>query len=166
VSPPFPRLAATAGATLHANGRTALQTIAFTLASLGLTSTLMLGLAFAMFVELLTVLLRFGFRLESQIHTKKIGKITRGYRAHHGYYGVPLLAFAAALPLGLAANVMIIAGLGLLVSDLIHHFLVLWPVTGHHEFFIRYSAVRPDQRAALAAVAVTADIPAHATSER
>ena len=37
-----------------------------------------------------------------------------------------------------AAAWMVIVGLALIKSDLIHHFLVLWPITGRHEFDLVY----------------------------
>ena len=36
-------------------------------------------------------------------------------------------------------NVLVIAGVGLFVSDMVHHFLVLWPLTGTPEFHIKYA---------------------------
>jgi hypothetical protein len=31
-----------------------------------------------------------------------------------------------------------VVAIGLVISDIIHHFLVLWPVTGSPEFDLRY----------------------------
>ena len=92
-------------------------------------------------VELLTVVLRFGFRLEAQKHCAWLAPLTFGYRDHHGYYGIVLLIIAALVRRKKALrNALIIVGAALFLSDMIHHFLVLWPVTGSPEFYIRYGS--------------------------
>lgn len=92
-------------------------------------------------IELLCVVCRFGFGLKSTVATAStIGKWTFGYRIHHGYIGLFLL------PVGLIlyyryptfGKWLVIFGAALLVSDLIHHFLVLWPITGSPQFDIVY----------------------------
>ena len=100
--------------------------------------------------ELVTVLFRFGFKLEATRDTRAIARWTRGVRVHHGYWGVPLALFGVlmlgATPVGSAATFaglglsmwLVVLGLALIKSDLIHHFLVLWPITGSHDFHLRY----------------------------
>ena len=94
--------------------------------------------------ELVTVVFRFGFKVQATRDTAKyVARWTRGLRIHHGYWGVPLLILglaAMALPLGpvQAAAWLMIVGLALIKSDLVHHFLVLWPITGSHEFDLVY----------------------------
>ena len=94
--------------------------------------------------ELVTVLFRFGFKIEATRDTAKyVARWTRGFRIHHGYWGVPLIVLgvaAIALPLGpaQAAAWLVIVGLALIKSDLVHHFLVLWPITGSHDFDLVY----------------------------
>ncbi|XAL98186.1 hypothetical protein OT109_11315 [Phycisphaeraceae bacterium D3-23] len=95
--------------------------------------------------ELVTVLFRFGFKLEATRDTAKyVARWTRGIRIHHGYWGVPLALIGAGLLLTPAAPGvglafwMLVLGLALIKSDLIHHFLVLWPITGSHDFHLRY----------------------------
>ena len=100
--------------------------------------------------ELVTVLFRFGFKLEATRDTKVIARFTRGVRIHHGYWGVPLALFGVlmlgATPIGPAVTFaglglsmwLVVLGLALIKSDLIHHFLVLWPITGSHDFHLRY----------------------------
>lgn len=94
--------------------------------------------------ELITVLFRFGFKIEATRDTAKyVARFTRGFRIHHGYWGVPLLLLgvvAMGLSLGpvLAAAWMMILGMALIKSDLMHHFLVLWPITGQHDFDLVY----------------------------
>lgn len=92
-------------------------------------------------VELLTVVLRFGFRLEAQKHSSWLAPLTLGFRIHHGYYGAVMLIAAALLSRRKAIrNALTIIGAALFLSDMIHHFLVLWPVTGSPEFYIRYGS--------------------------
>ena len=92
-------------------------------------------------VELLTVFLRFGLGLQSGTQGSRIGRLTRGLRIHHGYIGVALLAGAALFgPASVAGTALFFAGIALAFSDMIHHFLVLWPITGAPEFHLRYPA--------------------------
>lgn len=89
--------------------------------------------------EAITVFFRFGLGLKATRDTDWLRHWTFGYRIHHGYVGVLLLAHALLLPLpAILADLAIIAGITLAVSDVVHHFLVLWPVTGSPEFDIRY----------------------------
>lgn len=92
-------------------------------------------------IELATVVLRFGFQLESTRDTAStIGRLTFGLRIHHGYIGVLLFAIAM-IPLrshrALAQRVLIV-GLSLVFSDLLHHFVVLWLAVGSPEFHLVY----------------------------
>ncbi len=96
-------------------------------------------LALTAAVELFTCLLRFGFSLESQKHSAWLAPFTFGLRIHHGYYGVLLLALGAVLRRRPAlSRALLIVGGALLLSDLAHHFVVLWIVVGSPEFYIRY----------------------------
>ena len=94
--------------------------------------------------ELVTVLFRFGFRIQATRDTGRfVARWTRGLRIHHGYWGVPLLihgavALAGSIGPAQAAAWLVIVGLALIKSDLIHHFLVLWPITGSHDFDLVY----------------------------
>ena len=94
--------------------------------------------------EAVTVLFRFGFKVQATRDTAKyVARWTRGFRVHHGYWGVPLLILGVALlatsigPMQ-AAMWSVILGLALIKSDLVHHFLVLWPITGSHDFDLVY----------------------------
>ena len=96
-------------------------------------------LALTVAIELFTCVLRFGFSLESQKHTAWMARFTFGYRDHHGYWGILLLVVAAfAWRRRALRNALLIVGGALFLSDMIHHFLVLWPLTGSPEFYIRY----------------------------
>ena len=92
-------------------------------------------------IELVTVILRFGFKMESTRDTAStIGIITHGIRIHHGYIGVIVLTIALlcfkAQPV--LSRWILVAGTALICSDLIHHFLVLWSIVGSPEFDIVY----------------------------
>ena len=62
-------------------------------------------------------------------------------RIHHSYVGVALLVGSALFgPMSAAGTALFFAGIALALSDIIHHFLVLWPLTGTPEFHLRYPA--------------------------
>ena len=102
--------------------------------------TAVLALSF----EFLTCLLRFGAGLESTRDTSSLAPYTFGLRIHHGYVGIVLATVAHvayrdrpviylwAFPVGLA----------LIASDLMHHFIVLWVVTGDPHFDLVYPNYR------------------------
>lgn len=97
------------------------------------------GLALAAAMEAVTILFRFGFGLQATRDTRWLRRLTFGLRIHHGYWGVLLLLavpFMGAWPH--LREAAIVLGLGLAVSDLVHHFAVLWPITGSPEFDLRY----------------------------
>ena len=102
------------------------------------------GLIAALLFELATIILRFGFRMTSPTHTRPLARITRGFRVHHGYPGVGLLAAAPLMPTPtIIGSLVVIVGIMLLLSDLIHHAIVLPLWAGHHEFDIRYPDTEP-----------------------
>ena len=91
--------------------------------------------------ELVTLVLRFGFSLESTRDTAStVGLLTAGLRVHHSYLGMLLLPFAAWLPQRAAWLERRLAAIaaGLVLSDLVHHFVVLWLVTGSAQFDLFY----------------------------
>lgn len=96
------------------------------------------GLGLAGVIELVTAFFRFGLKMESTRDTGWLASLTFGYRIHHGYPGLLLLLVAIWLAPGPKRNWAIVLGLGLLVSDLVHHFLVLWPITGSPQFDLTY----------------------------
>lgn len=91
-------------------------------------------------LEAATVVLRFGLDLRSTRDTAAtVGVLTCGVRIHHGYVGLVLLAGTVFINGSPAVEFWaIVAGNSLFFSDLIHHFCVLWPITGKHEFDLRY----------------------------
>ncbi len=105
---------------------------------------ILLGLALAVVIEGVTCLFRFGLDMQSTRDTGWLATFTFGYRIHHGYIGVVLLLACLLVPPGPWRKGLVIIGIALIVSDLVHHFAVLWPITGSHQFDIRYD-VGPDK---------------------
>ncbi len=100
---------------------------------------LSLTLLLTLIIETITVVFRFGLGLQATHDTLVFSAITFGYRIHHGYIGAAIVLLALAWPLRMIVrDWAIVIGLALLLSDVAHHFLVLWPVTGNPEFYIRY----------------------------
>lgn len=100
--------------------------------------TLRSGLALALAFEAVTLAARFGAGLQSTRDTGFLAAWTFGLRIHHGYLGLVLLVLRGRLPAWRARRGATILGIGLLVSDLVHHFLVLWPLTGSPQFDLFY----------------------------
>lgn len=122
-----------------------MPTLAETLSRIGSLhagEVLLLGLLLALVLEAITCLLRFGADVRATRDTRFLARYTRRVRVHHGYWGVGLLALAPVAG-GAALDTLLIWGIGLAVSDALHHFLVLWPLTGSHEFHLRYPAAAP-----------------------
>ncbi len=92
--------------------------------------------------EIVTLVLRFGLGLQSTRDTAgTIGLLTGGVRIHHGYIGVLLLIPAIwfrRIRSGPAASWWVAVAMALILSDLVHHFLVLWPITGSPQFDLVY----------------------------
>ncbi|MGB7346732.1 MAG: hypothetical protein WBD20_21095 [Pirellulaceae bacterium] len=92
-------------------------------------------------IELLTFVLRFGAGLESTRDTAStIGVLTCGVRIHHSYIGL-VIALAAIFLLHrkpIPSRYALVIGLALLFSDLTHHFLVMYSLTGSAQFHLWY----------------------------
>lgn len=91
--------------------------------------------------ELITCVMRFGLQLESTRDTAStVGRLTCGIRIHHSYIGAMAILISCWLwrKMPDASWWLLVIGLGLFFSDLIHHFLVLWPITGSPEFDFVY----------------------------
>ena len=93
----------------------------------------------ALLFETITLTLRFGLDLQSTRDTEFIGHYTGGLRIHHGYIGVLMLMVSPVTPRSWRVWLWRIGG-ALIASDLAHHFLVLWPLTGSPEFDLVYPA--------------------------
>ncbi len=99
------------------------------------------SIALTLLIETVCIILRYGFGLESATHTAStIGVITFGVRIHHGYIGVICLAIAFFYrkKKHIIIDLLMLSGAGLLFSDLIHHFLVLWLIEGNPQFYLLY----------------------------
>ena len=93
-------------------------------------------------VEAFTLLLRFVLQVKSSTHTRAVARFTGGHRIHHSYLGVAILLCSLLLDRASAAHALcVMVGAGVALSDLVHHFLVLWPATGDPEFHLRYPEV-------------------------
>lgn len=93
----------------------------------------------AILFESITCMFRFGFHMESTRDTSGLGRFTFGVRIHHGYIGLVLLLAARYTRISQRTMVWCIRiGWALVISDLTHHFLVLWPITGSPHFDLVY----------------------------
>ncbi len=100
---------------------------------------IVLSIGLTILIEILTIILRFVWGYRSAENTLFIAKLTGGIRIHHLYLGLFLFGFVLVpnLPI-FFEDLFIVMGAGLVFSDLIHHFLVLWPLTGSPEFDLTY----------------------------
>ena len=92
-------------------------------------------------LEVLTCVSRFGLGFQSTRDTAStIGVLTFGIRIHHGYFGLVMIVIAARLwhRSPARARYILLIAIALIASDLIHHFLVLWPITGSPHFHFVY----------------------------
>jgi hypothetical protein len=92
----------------------------------------------ALAIELLTIVVRFGFKISSKevyIKIMKKFKFKKFYHIHHLIWGILLAVIFYSNPL------LLNIGIGVILSDLIHHFVVLWTVVGSPEFHIVYKNV-------------------------
>jgi hypothetical protein len=99
------------------------------------------SLALAVVFEVITLVMRFGLGLDATRDTaSSVGRLTLGIRIHHGYIGGLLMGVGALLKGRhlTAARWLCIVGGALLLSDLIHHFAVLWPIMGDPMFHLVY----------------------------
>jgi hypothetical protein len=106
-------------------------------ATLDLWKVLGYGLLLAVLFEAITLGFRIGLSLQSTRDTAALGAYTFGLRVHHGYVGLSLVPLGWCFPLGIR-HALWMVGIGLIFSDLAHHFLVLWPITGSPQFDIVY----------------------------
>ena len=101
------------------------------------------AVALTVVFEGITLLMRFGLQLESTRDTAStIGRLTCGIRIHHSYIGGVMILVACCLWDRYPKLMwwMLATGLGLFFSDMIHHFLVLWPIVGSPQFDLTYPA--------------------------
>ena len=90
-------------------------------------------------MEVITLILRFGLKLEASLHTTSIiKKLSCGIRIHHGYLGMLLVVVSLFLQNPSMSKYIFIIGMALFLSDMIHHFLILWLIKGNPEFHLFY----------------------------
>jgi hypothetical protein len=89
--------------------------------------------------EVITLIGRFGFGVRANESPSIVQKLTIGYRVHHSYLGILLFPVGYFSQSVTDSSYLLMAmACALVLSDTIHHFLVLWPYTGDHEFTARY----------------------------
>jgi len=94
----------------------------------------------ALLVELACILMRFVFKVSSkEIYVKIMRKfkLKKFYHFHHLFLGIIFALFFYFYEQEALFNV----GLGIISSDLLHHFVVLWIIMGNPEFHIVYKDV-------------------------
>ena len=90
--------------------------------------------------EGITLFMRYFYKLESTRDTAStIGVLTFGIRIHHSYIGLLFLLISIYfLKHHKYYNWFYAISIGLISSDFIHHFLILWPIEGSPEFHLIY----------------------------
>jgi hypothetical protein len=96
------------------------------------------GLVLGAIFEAITLLLRFGAGHTARETFSFLAPYTFGWRAHHSYMGVLVVIVAFFIVSRPWRRWLFVLGLALILSDLAHHFLILWPLTGSPEFDLRY----------------------------
>ena len=99
----------------------------------------------AISLELLTVFVRFKFKIKTKDVLIKIMKhfdLKKIVHFHHGFVGIIIFVIAYFYGLFFWADI----GFGILISDAIHHFLVLWPIMGSPEFHVLYRNIGEMQK--------------------
>ena len=91
----------------------------------------------AVVIEVITIIGRFGFNISTKSLWVKVMKhYNRRHwvHVHHVFIGLLVVAIALIVKNNLVLNL----GLGVIMSDAIHHFIILWPLIGSPEFHIIY----------------------------
>ena len=94
----------------------------------------------ALFIELATILIRFAFKISSKdIYVKIMRKFKfkKFYHFHHLFLGIIFALFFYFYEQEALFNV----GLGIITSDILHHFVVLWLLMGNPEFHVVYKDI-------------------------
>ena len=89
-------------------------------------------------IEAITCLLRFLLRLEATRDTGFLRVMTFGLRIHHCYLGLAAVLVGAVFASGDALSWLVIVGSACVLSDLVHHFVVLQLVVGEPVFDLFY----------------------------
>ncbi|MFH1422811.1 MAG: hypothetical protein ABIH42_08895 [Planctomycetota bacterium] len=100
--------------------------------------TFIYGLILSAVIEGITIFVRFGLGVEATRDTRWLSPYTFGIRDHHLYYGILLLLISVFVSDKFWKNSFFIIGISCFVSDLVHHFVVLWLITGSPQFDLTY----------------------------
>jgi hypothetical protein len=93
-----------------------------------------LAVAWTVGFELLTCVFRFGIGLRSKVYANRYRRYTLGIRVHHAYFAAVVLPAAYGVPMEpWMRDILVAAAAGLVLSDLVHHFVVLPILTGEFE---------------------------------
>lgn len=96
-------------------------------------------LATTVLFEAVTCAFRFGCGMTAREDLGWMRRWTKGVRVHHGYPGIALVGVSFTGTLGgPVESAAIIVGWGLLLSDAVHHFVVLPLTVGRTEFDLRF----------------------------
>ncbi len=98
------------------------------------------AVALTLVFEAATLALRMGAGLESRVATAGLATFTMGLRIHHGYIGLLMLALFPWVRRRISgqSDFWTAAGVGLVLSDLLHHVAGLWILTGSPGFDLTY----------------------------
>jgi hypothetical protein len=90
-------------------------------------------------IEGVTLIFRFVFGVQAAQATSFVSSLSFGLRVHHCYVGAVVCALAFLFAQGSWLRVWALRlGLALVFSDLLHHFVVMMLIIGHHEFDLFY----------------------------
>jgi hypothetical protein len=93
----------------------------------------------AIVIEFLTLVLRFKFKRKAKDTHNKVMKqlgLKQMFHFHHLFLGILIAIVFYAFGVKFLFNM----GLGVMASDIIHHFIVLLIITGDHEFNLFYKS--------------------------
>ncbi len=121
----------------HVGGRSGGRTFTGRMIAWIVAHPVLATLALTGAIEAVTCWGRFVHDVQSTRDTRVVGRYTRGLRVHHCYVGGAMLALALVLGSTLS-SLCACVGAALVLSDLVHHFAVLWPATGNHSFDLTY----------------------------
>lgn len=96
------------------------------------------ALIIALSLEIITSISRFWLHIVSTRDTAFLAEYTFNIRIHHGYIGLIMLFVAYLNAKRPFSDLFYRIGGGLFLSDIVHHFLVLWLINGSPEFDLIY----------------------------
>src|SRR5262245_35685639 len=114
--------------------------------SLNARQLMIASLIATLVIEVVTLIFRFCFLIRPEVSPAySVGMLLAGIRIHHGFFGLLFLFLAMLLRRSKAVLVpwFLVLGIGLLASDIVHHFVILAPILGDPEF-LWFDPVNPD----------------------